>query len=575
MEINEITFNNLKRQIEDKLQKEHNKADIIFSVASPYGQILTILEELYQLSMLYLKNTINQFDIGANNYLNERIIRNAAIFCGHIPSRSNSATGTILLTTKTDAEIETDIPGARMTIVNRSSIKNKTNGLEYSINIGSETQTYNITTNTKIFLPIIQGRWESKIFTGDGKSNQTYSVTVRGSKDIENFNVEVTVDGEFWSIKKHLYDILPDEKACVVRTGFDMGIDVIFGNSAFGKIPEIGKSIEVEYIVTDGANGSIFRRTPNDWTFINQPVDVYGITVDVAKVFDISIFTDINFGSAKESIEFTKNLLPISSDNFVIALPQQYAYHIKKLGIFSYVNAYEYDGIISIIAAPNIKLFKNKNADYFSVGKDAFVIDNYEKSKIDKYLKIGGNIMLTKKYKIDSPTLSYYILNIFIITYSDSIDDNVNSQIYDKISQYFLDFNHINRIPKVNIIKKLSDIEDIHSIDISFVCKNNEDYHRKNKIIQENKEKKLNMMQVPINIVQENPFYDKNRIIGIDPTLGDILFHPGEMPIVRGGWVDRNNVYYSDNINGTGLKSVNIIHKGKVDVKNKSKIHNI
>jgi hypothetical protein len=36
---------------------------------------------------------------------------------------------------------------------------------------------------------------------------------------------------------------------------------------------------------------------------------------------------------------FTKNILPIASNNFVLGLPQQYAYEIKKLGVFSHVNA--------------------------------------------------------------------------------------------------------------------------------------------------------------------------------------------------------------------------------------------
>jgi hypothetical protein len=31
--------------------------------------------------------------------------------------------------------------------------------------------------------------------------------------------------------------MLPDEKSCVVKTGFNGGIDVIFGNEGFGLMP--------------------------------------------------------------------------------------------------------------------------------------------------------------------------------------------------------------------------------------------------------------------------------------------------------------------------------------------------
>jgi hypothetical protein len=35
-------------------------------------------------------------------------------------------------------------------------------------------------------------------------------------------------------------------------------------------IPGIGQPIEVNYLVSDGVVGSIFRRTSNDWTFIES-----------------------------------------------------------------------------------------------------------------------------------------------------------------------------------------------------------------------------------------------------------------------------------------------------------------
>jgi hypothetical protein len=83
--------------------------------------------------------------------------------------------------------------------------------------------------------------------------------------------------------------MIPEEKACVVRTGFNGGIDVIFGNGGFGAIPEIGARIVVSYIKTDGSGGNIFRRTRNDWRFLEDVFDGNGDTIDVTKVFDIDI----------------------------------------------------------------------------------------------------------------------------------------------------------------------------------------------------------------------------------------------------------------------------------------------
>jgi hypothetical protein len=569
MNLTEISFSKIKTEIEYYLQQEYSKSNILFTPASPYGQILLVVENLFQLSMLYLKNTIKQFDLSENNANVGRVVRNAAIYGGHIPSRNISATGTLRLSIKTSADIENDVPGRRFTISNRSAIKNKTNGLEYSLNLGSESQTNIVSSSSIFYFPIIQGKWESQTFTGTGEQNQTYQINLRNiQKDVENFNYEIQVNGEYWTVKKHLYDLLPDEKACVVRTAFNGGIDVIFGNSGFGMIPPISSIISVNYLVSDGATGNIFRRTPNDWTFIDQAIDGQGGVIDLAKIFDVSIYTDINFGADKESVDFTKNILPIVSNNFVLGLPQQYAYQIKRLGVFSHVNAYSDNyGTVFIVATPNIKLFKNANANYFNVDIKAFELDDYEKQKIDQYLRSGGNIQLTKRYSIVSPTLSYYIMNVFIITYSDAVDEAVNAQVYDIVSEYFLNFNRLDRVPKSDLVSLISGIKEIHSVDVNFISRKNEDYHKESLLEIANRQANTNNTYSTTEVPNPNPSYNPKLTLGIDPVLGDILFDSNEIPIIRGGWYDRNNIYFSSEMSGSGTKSINIIKKGTIDIK--------
>ena len=565
-----ISFSNIKSEIERFLKSEYNKANILFTTASPYGQILLVLENLHQLSLLYLKNAINQFDLSQVNSNNERVIRNAAIYAGHNPGRGISATGTLKFVLKSSADIEADIPGGRITLTNKTNLKNKTNGLDYSLNLGTDVITHRITPNYQFFVPIIQGKWQTKNYTGDGTALQTLSVKEIGRKDVENFNVQVLVNGDLWPTKNHIWEMLPGEMACVVRTGFDGGIDIVFGNEGFGAIPTIGSIIEVRYLITDGQLGNIFRRTSNDFKFVDDMLSADGQAINVDKVFNIEIYTDINFGADKESLLFTKNILPISSNNFVLALPQQYAYAIKRLGVFSHVNAYEKSGTIFIVATPNIRLFKNQNVDYFSIDMAAFSLDNYEKSKIDKYLRTGGNIQLTRKYKVVSPVISYYVVNIFVISYSDATDDSVNAQILNKISEYFLDLSRIDRVPKLDIIRELSTITDIHSVDIQFISKKNEDYHNENITMVANKVNKYaSSFNTDISTATLVPGYNPYSVVGLDPVLGDIIFEPNEIPVIRGGFYDRNGVYYSDSVEGNGLRSVNIIKKGTVDSKNR------
>jgi hypothetical protein len=145
----------------------------------------------------------------------------------------------------------------------------------------------------------------------------------------------------------------------------------------------------------------------------------------------------------------------------------------------------------------------------------------------------------------------------------------VKAQIIDKVSEYFLNFNRIDRIPKSDIIKELSMINDIHSVDIQFISKKNEDYH-KSFIIQTTNKVASSESNIDPSLVQVDPNYQPNLTLGLDPVLGDIIFEPNEIPIVRGGWYDRNGVYFSNSLNDMSLKSINIIKKGVVDAKNRN-----
>ncbi len=103
------------------------------------------------------------------------------------------------------------------------------------------------------------------------------------------------------------------------------------------------------------------------------------------------------------------------------------------------------------------------------------------------------------------------------------------------------------------------------------MSRKNEEYHKQAKLDDINSANSY-ASQTAVQNQTPNPRYNPGAMLGLDPVLGDILFLPSEVPIIRGGWYDRNNFYYSDNINENGLKTVNIIHKGTVDSSKRQKI---
>ena len=162
-------------------------------------------------------------------------------------------------------------------------------------------------------------------------------------------------------------------------------------------------------------------------------------------------------------------------------------------------------------------------------------------------------------------------MNVWVITYSDATNDSVKSQIVNAVSDYFINFSKMDRIPKSEMVVLLSGIRDIHSVKIEFVSKKNEDYHIQglNSLRGLSQFDASKFFKSPS--VSESS-YDSNKTIGIDSQLGDIIFEADELPVMRGNWYDRNGNYYSDDnpTNSSNMTSVNVFFKGQVDSKNKN-----
>jgi len=600
----ETQYDRLSNQIKAWLQNTYSKSDILFSEASPYGQIIKLDKELFLHNLIYNKNSVNQLSI--DSATDERIINNLARISGHNPTRPISATGTINLKLKVGIDIANQISGSKMKINNRTAIKNKTNSLYYNIILGSEYVIYDITSNMTIPLNVIQGKYEITSFTGRGVKNQSYSVNVTGLNNIENFNFAVFYNGILLNSKAHLYDMLPFEYAFYSRTGFNGGLDIYFGTGDFGFVPEIGSTITVRYLLSDGKNGNILNNKANDFTFIDSVYDGNGELLDMDTLFDIFIENDITFGSNKENKIFTRNVIPHVSRNFVLATPEQFIYQLKKLNLFSLINAYntlddsnlnnnfyinqfitetfgqnvknrdkiienlkQYfptvtNNIIYLYLIPDVKNYFINDYNYFNIPFDAFYLDENEKNKVLDYLKLLGILSMTTNVKIIDPIISRYIVNIYVRRFNTDFEDNIRNKIISIVSDYFVNNNRYDRIVKSDLITKIKDgISDVDSINLDFVCKKNEDYHRDRNIRVENSNvpnTNDTSLLPPTTTFPDR--YDINKTLGLDPVQGDIVADKNEFAILRGGWYDRNGIYYSDIPTINGLSTINIIWTG-------------
>jgi hypothetical protein len=567
----EIKFRELKTSLNDWIKKTYNKSETMLSSADPYGHILQAVEKIYHASMLYQKNILSQFELNNPNNQNSKMIHLWARVAGYNPGRAISATGTISLQLKPGVNILEDVPGGEMVIYNNTKIVNKTNGNQYFVDLGAKERiNFLLDTNKKYYLPIVQGRIETEVRTGTGETMQSFSVSVPSQFSIENYRISITVNGEYYAIRDQLYDMLPDEPACIIRTGINGGIDVYFGNSSYGAIPPIGAEIRINYVVTNGIDGNIPHKLANDWSFVGDVFGTYGDSIEVDELFFVFIEDEISMGSNPENPQFTRAVLPYASRNFVLAKPEQYVFHLKRLDLFTQIDAFtDYktnlngelveDSVVYLFLVPNITNYLGNGSSYFDLAMDAFYLEDSEKVKIERYLKMQGTVSTGTSLKILDPKIIRYTINIYLRVFDDAIEDNVRNEILNRLSVHFTNLTRRGRIAKSDMVRIIEDIDGVDSLAVDFISEANERYH-------------LAYEQYKKSVMQANPLvnpdeikmdgYEPDKVIGLDVKLGDIVYAKDQLPIIRGGWSTRDGVYFNETPSSKGISSVNVVIDG-------------
>lgn len=571
----EAQFTILRSNVQTYLQDLYNKANELFSPASPYGQVLTAVEMIFHVILAMLKNVVNQYDLSNPDNLNARTIRTLASLAGHNPVRAQSASGTLRLQVKPGVAIADEIPGSKITIINRTKLRNKTNNLDYYIDLGPDTTTFYLDNGTNIFLPIVQGIVEFQTFTGTGLKNQSFQVVVPNGRDIEHNRIAVSVNGEVWMKRESLWDMLPNEKTYYTRTGFAGGLEIFFGNANFGLMPAVGNEIRVQYVSTGGSDGNLPQNKQNDFTFVEDVYDGFGAVVDVEDLFFVFIENEINFGADAEDIKFTKAIIPFTSRNFVLARPEQFEYHLRRLNVFSQINAYTTekgtafddgnpndDSIIYLFLVPDFRNFLLTGSNnYFDLPDNVFTLDDAEKTKVITYLNTQGVVAVGTGIKIVDPVIARYVINVVLRIFENFTQSNVRKAVIDAISTYFIETTRRDRIPKSDLIRVIEGVDGVDSVSVEFISEANESYH---KTFEDFKKSILisNPTADPNLIVMEG--YDPTKTLGLDPQLGDIVMEKSDMVIIRGGFVDRYNISYDFGPKDRGLGAVNIIFEESV-----------
>ena len=552
-----LKASDLVQQAVEYLVIKYEQAANVFTPASPFGQLLSVISNIAELIFTYISHTAEELNIRTAQ--NIESIQGLAQIAGHEAYRGGSAYGVMGIKLNTSNDFE----GNHIKIKNFSKFAINDTGCVYFMNLPTDSIKLSVGGNSFVSVPFMQGEIESQTFTSNGTALQSFNPVIKGMTDHDN--VAVRVNGKEWKKVNSLYDMPaydddnPEASECfVVKTSPTIGISIFFGNNSFGQIPQAGALIEVVYIRTSGMAGNS-NSTGLTYTFIDMGVDEYGNEVDLNEVLIVETIAPPMLGTNYENPEFTKAIAPKASKSFVLATPENYISFLSKYNQYSFIYAYHTkdddditdDNVIYLKIIPNIKKKLSSSEDYFEVPVSEFVLDKYEKESLMGAIENSGRMLIGTEVEIVDPEVKYFTINI-ILRYFENVDrSSISSNIRSLLNKYFLNISRSDIIPKSDLISLVESIEGVDTCDVFFVSKDNEMAKKNGYYYDEFGD----IINVPKN---EDPQ------VGFD-LYGNLVMDKGCVYVPRGGWKDANDNYYTVTPEEGKIGPLNIFFDTPVD----------
>jgi len=293
-------------------------------------------------------------------------------------------------------------------------------------------------------------------------------------------------------------------------------------------------------------------------------------------------------------------LAPATSRAMVLAQTTNYESLFMRMQQFSLIKVWtEYnhinpyvDNFVYVLLVPNLQKRLLNNFDYFNLPLERFMLTGNEKSELtNKIERSGAKVFGTHIYIVD-PQFEKYAINVYIKAFRGSNVSNIKGDVTNSISNYLLQFNRYDYMPKSDLIALIEGIKQVDAVNVEFI---NEDvewlfsrlFAGLNGIVDLVKISGQESNRRILNIDEYNELYNYftnninlqgnfiqtkqevyNKFITI-PSIrrfvnshfddqGNILFERDVYPIFKGGFNDRYGNYYNEKIIENKLSPLNI-----------------
>ena len=550
--LTETNFENFDNTINNYLNKVFINLGIQNSKYQLFNIIFNGIKGIMQNAMIYIEDAFTEQNI--ETATRKKSIYSLAKLSGYEPYYGSAATGILKASLISNTNLSKEIK--KIYINNYSIIKNNITGLNYILYLQIDRYVFDIEKPLLTYnFRIIQGFFKQSDYTAIGEELETIHLTINGMFD-RNY-IKVFVNNVEWQQVSNIYDMTENGEEYILSIGFDNELDISFGNGIYGKIPNHGDNIKIQYIVHNGINGNV--STLNDsFSFISKGTDYEGNNIDLNDYIILKQENFISGGTNADTIEDVKKMIGYNSRSNVLASIDNYILFLKHFSFLGNFNIWAENNSNTLVINGITNILNNIKDinDYENINTNDLLLSDEQKSNIITVLKNSENTFTGINITFIDPIICKYAILHYVKLVDNYYKDIVQNDIEKYTIEFFSKYNfNVSFISKSDILKYILDnVSYIKSINIEIISEINETAYYKGFSYKY----KTYVYNNKINYQKTKYFYETNSHLGLDDVGNISIDNNLYMPILHG-----NFKYYPNKSNNDKseilLNTVNVI----------------
>lgn len=442
----------------------------LLSEANIFNINIDLAQDLSKMIMLNVEDSLIEQNILIAQ--KELSVRGLSSLTGHHGVRPISAKGVISIKLKSNNNINTPT-----IIFNKTIFSAKDTNLKYSM---LDDQLIFSVNSNEMFIPVIEGSFMTETFTAKGEKLE--KIELDSTEPIENDNISVFVNGEKWTKRDSIYDMIVGDKSFFIKNGIVNQVDICFGDDVNGKKLNDGDIVEVNYLITSGESGIIVDDM--EFSIISGVYDSSGDFLSIADSTIISVHSGFKLASNGEHIEITRNMAGYSSKSLTFVRPENIQAYLSRLSVISHIDAWSNPNdnqLIHLMLLPNIKNKLSTYSDYLNFDESVFKFSDSDKNEIVEYINQSQRQATNTELLLHDPNFRKYVC--FVHISGNVVDkETTKKDILEILSREFLiktflndgTFEYDTTISKNDVVSSIIDELGLSNCSVDFVSERNE-----------------------------------------------------------------------------------------------------